>query len=104
VADQNITDELSNRALDAIDSVVAVVNEKAVRPAVVAARAIVFGVIILVVALTIVVLLSVGFIRFTTVYFFDGRVWISYLVLGAIFCGAGTFAYSRRGAVLPSDA
>ncbi len=104
MADQNIADELSNRALDAIDSVVAVVNDKAVRPAVVAARAVVFGVIILVVALTIVVLLSVGFIRFTTVYFFNGKVWISYLVLGAIFCLGGAFAYSRRGVVLPDDA
>jgi hypothetical protein len=104
VADQNIADELSNRALDAVDSVVAVVNDKAVRPAVVAARTIVFGVIILVVALTILVLVSVGFIRFTTVYFFNGKVWISYLVLGAIFCAGGAFAYSRRGVVLPSDA
>jgi hypothetical protein len=104
VADQNITDELSTKALDAVDSIVAVVNDKAVRPAIVAARTIVFGVIIVVVALMIVVLLSVGFIRFTTVYFFDGKVWISYLVLGAIFCAVGAFAYSRRGVVIPSDA
>jgi len=104
VADQNITDDLSTRALDAVDAVVAMVNDKAVRPAVVAARAIVFGVIIVVVALTVVVLLSVGFIRLTTVYLFDHKVWISYLVLGAIFCAVGTFAYSRRGVVLRSDA
>jgi hypothetical protein len=104
VAEQNITDELSNKALDAVDTIVAVVNDKAVRPAIVAARTIVFGVIIVVVALMIVVLLSVGFIRFTTVYFFDGKVWISYLVLGAIFCAGGAFAYSRRGVVIPGDA
>ena len=79
---------------------VAVVNDKAIRPAVVAARAVVFGVIIAVVALMIVVLLSVGFIRLTTVYLFDGKVWISYLVLGAIFCAGGAFAYSKRGAVV----
>ncbi len=104
MAEQNITDELSNKALDAVDTIVAVVNDKAVRPAIVAARTIVFGVIIVVVALMIVVLLSVGFIRFTTVYFFDGKVWISYLVLGAIFCAGGAFAYSRRGVVIPGDA
>jgi hypothetical protein len=96
--------DLPNKALDAVDAVVALANDKAVRPAVVAARSIVFGVIIGVVALTIVVLLSVGFVRFTTVYFFNGKVWISYLVLGAIFCVGGAFSYSKRGVVLPSDA
>ena len=49
----------------------------------------------------IVVLLSVGFIRFTTVYFFNGKVWISYLVLGAYFCAGGVFAYSKRGRGCP---
>ena len=103
MADQNFTDDLSNRALDTIDTVVAVVNDKAVRPAVVAARAVVFGVIIVVVALTVVVLLSVGFIRFTTVYLFDDKVWISYLVLGAIFSVGGFFAYAQRGAAADFD-
>ena len=53
-----------NRALDTIDTVVATVNDKAIRPAIVAARAVVFGVIIGVIALAVVViLLSVGLIR-----------------------------------------
>ena len=103
MADHNFTDDLSNRALDTIDTVVAAVNDKAVRPAIVAARAVVFGVIIGVIAMTVVVLLSVGFIRLTTVYLFDHRVWISYLVLGAIFCGVGRFAYSKRGVAPHSD-
>ena len=98
MAEHNFTDELSNRALDTIDSVVATINDKAIRPAIVAARAIVFGVIIAVVALAVVVLLSVGFVRLTTDYLFHYRVWVSYLVLGAIFCALGTFAYSKRGA------
>jgi hypothetical protein len=51
---------LSNRALDTIDTVVATVNDKAIRPAIVAARGVVFGVIIAVVALTVVVLFCVG--------------------------------------------
>jgi hypothetical protein len=97
VADHSFTDNLSDRALDAVDTVVAAVNDKAVRPAVVAARGVVFGVIIGVMAITIVVLLSVGFIRITTVYLFDHKVWISYLVLGAIFSGGGFFAYTKRG-------
>jgi hypothetical protein len=98
VADQSFSDGLSMRALDAIDTVVATVNDKAVRPAIVAARAVVFGVIIAVVALAVLVLFSVGFIRLATDYFFHYRVWVSYLALGALFCGVGTFAYSKRGA------
>jgi hypothetical protein len=97
VAERSFTDTLSQRAMDAVDTVVATVNDKAIRPAIVAARAIVFGVIIAVVAITVLVLLSVGFIRLTTVYLFDDKVWISYLVLGAIFCLGGAFAYTKRG-------
>ena len=103
MADHTFTDGLSNRALDTIDTVVATVNEKAIRPAVIASRAVVFGVIIAVMALTVLVLLCVGFVRITTVYLFDGKVWISYLVLGAIFCAAGTFAYTKRGVAAQAD-
>ena len=103
MADHNFSDDLSNRALDTIDSVVAAVNDKAIRPAIVAARAVVFGVIIGVVALTVAILLSVGFIRLTTDYLFHYRVWVSYLVLGALFCAGGIFAYSKRGVAPHSD-
>jgi hypothetical protein len=103
VPERNYADQLSTRALDTIDTVVATVNNKAIRPAIVAARAVVFGVIIGFVALAVLVLLSVGLVRLTTVYLFDHKVWISYLALGAIFCGAGTFAYSRRGAAPHRD-
>src|ERR1700729_4101807 len=97
MAEHNFTDDLSNRALDTIDTVVATVNDKAIRPAIVAARAVVFGVIIGVVALAVVVLLSGGLVGLTPRYLFDHKVWISYLVLGAIFCLGGMFAYSKRG-------
>ena len=103
MADQNFTDNLSNRALETIDSVVAVVNDKAVRPAVTAARGVVFGVIIAVIAVMVLVLVCVGFIRLTTVYLFDHKVWISYLVLGAIFTVGGFFAYSKRGVTADFD-
>jgi hypothetical protein len=91
------------RALDTIDTVVATVNDKAVRPAIVAARGVVFGVIIGVVALAVLVLLSVGFIRLTTDYLFHYRVWVSYLALGGLFCLGGMFAYSKRGAAPHSN-
>jgi len=103
VAERSFADTLSQRALDTIDTVVATVNDKAIRPAIVAARAVVFGVIIAVVAIAVLVLLSVGFIRLTTVYLFDHKVWISYLALGALFCLGGAFAYTKRGAAPYSD-
>ena len=103
VADHNFTDDLTIRALDTIDTVVAAVNDKAIRPAIVAARAVVFGVIIGVIALLVVVLLSVGFIRLTTDYLFHYRVWVSYLALGGLFCTGGLFAYSKRGVAPHSD-
>ena len=95
MAENDLTDALSDRALDAVDTVVATVNDKAIRPAIVAARGIVFGVIIAVVAVTVVVLFCVGFIRVTTIA--GHKIWASYMVLGLIFCGVGAILYARRG-------
>jgi uncharacterized protein YacL len=100
VAENDISDALSERALDAIDSVVASVNDKAIRPAIVAARGIVFGVIIAVIGITTLVLFCVGFIRLTTIA--GHRIWASYIVLGLIFSVIGAVLYSRRG--IPPDA
>jgi hypothetical protein len=95
VAENDLSDALSTRALDTIDSVVATVNDKAVRPAIVAARGIVFGVIIAVVGITVVIMFAIGFIRVTTIA--GHRIWASYLILGLIFSAIGAVLYSRRG-------
>ncbi len=100
MAENDISDALSERALDAIDSVVASVNDKAIRPAIVAARGIVFGVIIAVIGIADLVLFCVGFIRLTTIA--GHRIWASYIVLGLIFSVVGAVLYSRRG--IPPDA
>jgi len=103
VAERSFNDEWSAKALETVDTVVATVNDKAIRPAVVAARGVVFGVIIGVVSVTVITLLCVGFIRLVTVYLAGGRVWVSYLALGAIFVVAGAFLYSRRGVTAGHD-
>ncbi len=100
MAENDITDALSERALETVDTVVATVNDRAIRPAVVAARGIVFGVVIAVIGIMTVVLFCVGFIRLTTIA--GHRIWASYLVLGLLFSIAGTVLYARRG--LPPDA
>jgi hypothetical protein len=95
VAENDLSDALSARALDTIDTVVATVNDKAVRPAIVAARGIVFGVIIAVVGVTVIIMFCIGFIRVTTIA--GHRIWASYIVLGLIFSIVGAVLYSRRG-------
>ena len=100
MAENDLTDALSERALETIDTVVATVNDRAIRPAVVAARGIVFGIIIAVVGITVLVLFCVGFIRLTTIA--GHRIWASYIVLGLIFSAVGAVLYSRRG--VPPDA
>jgi hypothetical protein len=57
---------------------------------------VVFGIIILAASLVTLVLLSITLIRLLTVYAFDGRVWISDLVVGGLFVIAGLGAWSRR--------
>lgn len=100
MAENDIGDALSARALDTIDTVVATVNDRAVRPAIVAARSVVFGIIIAVIGITVVVLFCIGFIRVTTIA--GHRIWASYIVLGLIFSAVGGVLYARRG--LPPDA
>jgi hypothetical protein len=43
-----------------------------------------------------VTLLSITLIRLLTVYVFNGRVWLSDLVVGAVFVIAGIVAWSQR--------
>jgi hypothetical protein len=97
VPENDFADALSTRALDTIDTVVATVNDKAIRPAIVAARGVVFGILIAVSGLAVAVLGTIGLIRLLTDYAFDHKVWITYLVLGALFSAGGAVLYSRRG-------
>ena len=89
-------DDLADRGADAVDSLVELLRDKTVRPLTLVTRAIVFGIIVFAASVVTVVLLSITLIRILTVYAFDGRVWLSDLVVGALFVGAGLVAWSRR--------
>ncbi|MCL4446328.1 MAG: hypothetical protein M1134_05605 [Actinobacteria bacterium] len=91
------------KAADAVDVVVATVNDRAIRPIILAARAIVFGIIVVVLLVLVSVLFSIAVLRILDVYVFAQRVWASYLVLGALFTGGGLVAWSRRKAKTGSD-
>jgi hypothetical protein len=88
--------DLPGRGADWVDTVVELLRDKTVRPLTLATRAVVFGIIVFAAAVVTVVLLSITLIRLLTVYAFDGRVWLSDLVVGALFVVVGMVAWSRR--------
>lgn len=88
--------DLPARGTDLVDQLVALLRDRAVRPLTLATRAVVFGIIVLAASLITVVLVSITLIRLLTVYAFGGRVWISDLVVGAIFVLLGLVAWSQR--------
>ena len=88
--------DLPAKGADAVDAVVELIRVKAVRPLTLTTRAIVFGVIVLTAAIVTVTLVSITLIRLLTVYAFSGRVWISDLVVGALFVILGLVAWSKR--------
>lgn len=88
--------DLPSRGADAVDSVVDFIQVKAVRPLTLAARGIVFGIIVFTGAVVTLSLLSISLIRVLTVYIPGNRVWVSDLIVGVIFVAVGTLAWMRR--------
>ncbi len=81
--------EWATKAADSVELAVALVNDRAVRPIVIGARAVVFGMLIVALAVAVLVWVSVAGIRFMDVYFWPGEVWASYLLLGGLFTAGG---------------
>jgi hypothetical protein len=90
--------DLPVRATDWVESLVALLRDRTVRPLTLVARAIVFGIIVLAASVVTFTLVAIALVRLLTVYAFDGRVWLSDLVVGAVFVagGAGAFFWGRR--------
>jgi len=92
------TSDWPKKAADLVDLLADVIHDRAVRPVMLAARIVVFGLIVAVLSLVVLALLSISLVRMLDVYAFGGRVWISYAVLGAAFTLLGLLAWSRRSA------
>jgi len=88
--------DLPVRGADAVDAVVEFVQVKAVRPLTLATRAIVFGIIVFTAAVVTLVLASITLIRVLTVYIPGNRVWVSDLIVGALFVILGFVAWAQR--------
>lgn len=88
--------DFPRRATDAVQLVVDTIHDKAVRPAVLIARAIVFGLVVTTLASVMMIVASLAVLRLFDVYVFTHRVWLSYVVLGGALTLAGLAAWSRR--------
>ncbi len=89
------------QATDTVVRAVDQVRSRTTRPAVTAARGVVFGLLALVLGVTALVLLSVGVVRLLDVVLPRG-VWLVYLVLGVVFCIIGAVFWHRRHAHDPT--
>lgn len=85
-----------------METVVDAVHDKAVRPALLAARAAVFGLIILTMAAVATAAAAIGVVRLLDVYAFGHRVWASDALLGLVFCVVGLAAWTKRRASEPA--
>jgi ATP/ADP translocase len=84
-------------AADAIDKAIATARDKTVVPARAASKAIVFGLLAVLLVLPAVVLLVVALFRALT-ELYQGEVWASWLTLGGIFVLLGAFLWVKRNA------
>jgi len=86
------------RVVDAVEGVVTVTHDRVIRPLIVGARAVVFGILIATMGLVVSILFSIAVIRLLDVYAFRNRVWASDAVVGGVFTAFGILAWSRRRA------
>jgi len=82
-------------AADAIDHAVGLVRERTVEPVQTVARAVIYGVLAVLVLLPAVTMLTIAVFRLLTIAA-QGHVWIAWSGLGGIFLGVGCWAWSRR--------
>lgn len=91
-SERDWTDQVTDLIVSTVDGI----RDKTVDPLLKSARAIVYGVVILIVALPVVVLALVMLIRFMD-WAIPGDVWIPYLILGVAMVAGGLALWQKRG-------
>ena len=90
--------DLPDKALGLIDTVVDTINDRVVRPVILVARGIVFGILIATFLVVAAVGTAIMTFRILDVYAFPTAIWASYLVLAGIFSLIGLILWAKRGA------
>ena len=90
--------QFPGKAADAVQLLVDTLHDKAVRPAHLAARAVVFGLIVAAMTAVFLVVGAVAAVRLLDDYAFGHQVWASYLLIGGLLALAGLGAWTRRSA------
>jgi hypothetical protein len=84
------------KVADTVEDVVNGVHDRVIRPLMLIARGLVFGIIVGAMALVLSVLGAVALVRVLDVYAFGGRVWASDALVGGVLTLAGAVAWSFR--------
>ncbi len=92
---QSDTPDWPQQATETIVGLVDNVKYKTTRPATMAARGVVYGMVILAIAVPAVIMLLVGIVHLLD-YVVDGDVWIVYAGLGVLFSALGMFLWRKR--------
>jgi ABC-type nickel/cobalt efflux system permease component RcnA len=88
--------DLVDRFLAMVDRALDVVHDKVLRPIILAARVLAFGLIIALAAVILVAVVVIGFVRLLNIYAFHGRDWLSYASVGALSVFTGMVLWRRR--------
>ncbi|WP_419930540.1 hypothetical protein [Candidatus Poriferisodalis sp.] len=89
------TDDSIDAAVARFADAVEAVRARTSGPLITAARALVYGLVIATAAIGAVVLVAIAAVRALDIAV-PGEVWSAHLIAGAIFGGAGAWAWSRR--------
>jgi hypothetical protein len=96
--------EWPSKVAQTVEDVVGAVQDRAIRPILVAVRAVVFGILVASMALVFGVLLAIAAIRVLDVYAFGHRVWPADALVGALLVAGGVALWSKRTVAQPKDA
>lgn len=88
--------DVVDRLLGTVDHLLDVVHDRVLRPILIGARALAFGLIIALCALVVVAALVIALVRLLNVYAFASHQWITYGAIGALFVAVGLVLWRRR--------
>jgi hypothetical protein len=95
-SEKKVGQDLVDKLLGGFDHVLDLFHDRVLRPIIVAARVIAYGLVIALAAVILFAALIIGFVRLLNVYAFAGHEWLSYAVIGALSLIVGLLLWRRR--------